>query len=56
MAIVTLVIILVGRITFAPRNCDKRRIMKAIYSNLKRPCLNEQFKTKTLTLFRNGVT
>ena len=40
----------------APMNNRKRKILEAFFITVKRPTLNEQKDSKTLTLFRNGVT
>ena len=43
-------------LTIAPRNCNKRKILEAFYININKPSLNNQLETKSLRLFRNGIT
>ena len=43
-------------ITRAPKNNKKRKILEAFYINKFKPNLNNQIETKSLNLFRNGIT
>ena len=41
---------------FAPNDGDKRKILEALFISKYKPGLNEQIKSRKLSLFRNGVT
>ena len=43
-------------ISVAPKNAHKRKLLEAMIIRLHNPSLNEQLETKSLILFRNGVT
>ena len=43
-------------ICVAPKNAHKRKLLEAMIIRLHNPSLNEQLETKSLILFRNGVT
>ena len=43
-------------ITRAPMDSRKRKIMEAYHINKFLPDLNEQIETRSLNLFRNGIT
>ena len=43
-------------ISGAPKNAHKRELLEAMIIRLHNPSLNEQLETKSLILFRNGLT
>ena len=43
-------------ISVAPKNAHKRKLLETMIIRLYNPSLNEQVETKSLILFRNGVT
>ena len=43
-------------ISVAPKNAHKRKLLETMIIRLHNSSLNEQLETKSLFLFRNGVT
>ena len=43
-------------ISVAHKNAHRRKLLEAMIIRLHKPSLNEQLETKSLILFRNGVT